>query len=72
MDKVIEKNKCCGCHACLNICPKGAIYMKEDIKGFKYPVINQNKCIDCGMCKKICPTLSKNELKIPSDLPVEF
>ena len=61
MEKIIDKNKCCGCHACMNICPKNAITMKDDEKGFKYPVIDQKKCIDCGMCKKSCPVLNNKE-----------
>ena len=55
MEKIVDNNKCCGCHACFNICPKNAIEMFEDEKGFKYPKINQKKCINCGLCKKICP-----------------
>ena len=49
-----ENKDCCGCTACMNICPKGAIDMCEDEEGFKYPVINKDKCIECGLCKKIC------------------
>lgn len=57
--EIIEKNKCTGCTACYNICPKGAIEMIE-INGFKYPHIDSNKCINCGLCKKICPIYKKN------------
>ena len=39
MIEIKNKSNCCGCHACFNICPADAIEMKEDIKGFKYPVI---------------------------------
>ena len=48
MKQVLEKSRCTGCTACMNICPKGAITMAEDIDGFKYPVIDQDKCINCG------------------------
>ena len=61
MKEIIEKNKCCGCHACFNICPKDAISMQEDEKGFLYPVINEEKCINCNMCRKVCPVLNKKE-----------
>lgn len=61
MKEIIEKNKCCGCHACFNICPKNAISMQEDEKGFLYPVINEERCINCNMCQKVCPVLNKNE-----------
>lgn len=49
-----QKQECCGCRACYNICPKKAITMSPDEKGFLYPVIDRNKCIDCGLCVKVC------------------
>lgn len=49
-----EDYNCCGCTACESICPKNAIKMVEDFKGFKYPQIDINLCIDCGLCKDIC------------------
>lgn len=48
-----EKN-CSGCAACLNICPKDAIYMQEDEMGFLYPRIDEKKCIRCGKCQQVC------------------
>ena len=59
MEKIIENNQCSGCHACFNICPKGAIEMIEDKRGFLQPIINNDKCVDCGLCKKTCPILNK-------------
>ncbi len=44
---------CCGCAACADICPKGAITIQRK-NGFDYPVIDQNLCVQCGMCKKVC------------------
>lgn len=49
-----EKKQCCGCGACLNICPKQAIGMKEDEHGFLYPYINAELCIGCNRCKDVC------------------
>lgn len=49
-----KKNTCCGCTACMNICPKNAITMEADEEGFLYPSINDNKCIKCSLCKKVC------------------
>lgn len=48
------KEKCSGCSACMNICPKHAISMVEDEYGFLYPSVNRAKCINCGLCKKVC------------------
>jgi coenzyme F420-reducing hydrogenase beta subunit len=49
-----KKEECCGCTACMNICPKNAIQMVSDEEGFLYPKIDKQKCIECGLCKKIC------------------
>ena len=61
MIEIKNKKECCGCYACYNICPKNAIEIKEDEKGFKYPVINKEKCINCGLCEKVCPILNKKD-----------
>lgn len=66
MEKFLEDDKCCGCHACFNVCPKKAIEMVNDNKGFKHPIIDQDKCIDCNLCKKICPVLKSIEQKYNS------
>ncbi len=58
MKIIIDNSLCCGCHSCINACPKQAITMTENNMGFKYPSINQDKCIDCNMCKKVCPILN--------------
>lgn len=51
-----QKNKfeCCGCGACMNICPVNAISMQEDEMGFCYPVMDKEKCINCRKCERIC------------------
>ena len=55
----IEENKlCCGCGACENICPKSAITMVQNNKGFYIPQIDKLKCIECGMCDNICPVFN--------------
>lgn len=50
-----RKEDCCGCAACVSICPKEAINMVEDEEGFDYPVINNDLCIGCFRCVKVCP-----------------
>lgn len=49
---------CTGCGACANVCPVGAIEMRENSDGFLYPNINQEKCINCGLCERTCPVLN--------------
>lgn len=62
MIDITDKEKCCGCYGCYSICPANAIEMKEDKKGFKYPIINKEKCINCNLCEKICPIINKKNV----------
>lgn len=68
----IKKDECCGCSACMNICPKDAIEMiPEDMSGFLYPKVDNSKCIDCNLCIKVCPFLNKSISKdIPDDIKI--
>lgn len=50
-----DKRKCCGCTACMIICPKHAINMELDKEEFYYPKIDDNICIRCKLCLKVCP-----------------
>jgi len=47
----IDESKCAGCGACVEICPHGAIKIREDGKA----IIDQKKCRGCDLCKDICP-----------------
>ena len=49
-----KKEKCYGCGACENICPRLAIEMKNDEQGFRYPIINEAQCVSCGLCQRVC------------------
>lgn len=55
MINILNKSQCCGCSACINICPKKCIRMKRDDEGFEYPIVDSNKCVNCGLCEKVCP-----------------
>lgn len=50
-----NKKDCCGCTACMHICPVKCIKMQEDEEGFLYPVTDKKKCINCHKCEKVCP-----------------
>ncbi|WP_010247985.1 Coenzyme F420 hydrogenase/dehydrogenase, beta subunit C-terminal domain [Acetivibrio cellulolyticus] len=68
MEKIMlfkDKTDCCGCGACMNICAKQAISMREDEYGFLYPVINETLCIRCGACKKVCGYQNVEESNTP-------
>ena len=62
MINIEQKSNCCGCQACYNICPKNAIEMIEDEKGFKYPRVDNEKCISCGLCVKTCPIINNKQI----------
>lgn len=55
MIQIKEKQNCCGCTACANVCPKNCIEMVMDNEGFIYPVIDLNSCINCNACERACP-----------------
>lgn len=48
------KEKCCGCSACVAVCPTKCISMEEDEEGFKYPRVLKDQCIKCGKCMEVC------------------
>lgn len=58
-----SKQLCCGCAACANACPKGAISMQPDEEGFLYPHVDSASCVNCGLCEKVCPVLHSPVLK---------
>lgn len=63
MINIIDKSKCCGCCACVDVCTHKAITLETDIEGFWYPVVDKEKCIECGLCEKTCPELNITTLK---------
>lgn len=65
MIDIKEKKDCCGCSACVQICPKHCIHMVADNEGFLYPQVDTTVCIDCGLCEKVCPVINQNEPREP-------
>lgn len=58
-----NKSACCGCHACVQVCPKQCVRMEEDYEGFLYPIASKDACIDCGLCEKVCPQIHTGEFR---------
>ena len=58
MIHIDQKENCCGCEACLQICPKSCIQMQTDKEGFFYPVVDVKECVNCGACNLVCPVLN--------------
>lgn len=42
--------RCTCCHVCAEMCPVGAIVIKDDEK----PIFNLEKCVGCGICSVNC------------------
>ena len=64
MIEILDKHKCSGCGACLDVCPKNAISMSVDKEGFWYPKVDKEKCVDCSLCNKVCPIEHKVEAEM--------
>ena len=58
----LNKESCCGCAACFNICPKHAIKMEKDEKGFSYPNVDSEMCVNCKQCVKVCPLKQEKKM----------
>ncbi|GAB1360404.1 Coenzyme F420 hydrogenase/dehydrogenase, beta subunit C-terminal domain [Porphyromonadaceae bacterium] len=65
MIKIDEKEDCCGCEACVQVCPTKAISKTVDEEGFFYPLVDVLKCINCGLCVKVCPVINQGIERIP-------
>lgn len=59
-----NENQCCGCAACVAVCPQHCIEMRVGSLGHLFPHIDTERCVSCGLCDKICPMNTKVE-RIP-------
>ncbi len=46
----VSKDECVGCQKCSEVCPAGAITMRNNL-----PDIDRSKCIKCFCCQEFCP-----------------
>ena len=53
MKTVCALDKCTGCTACVNICPRNAISIIDTMISLN-AVIEDDKCIECNACEKGC------------------
>ena len=60
-----NKKECCGCSACVAICPKKCITLQRDDEGFLYANADANLCIDCHLCEQVCPVINRREPNPP-------
>lgn len=51
-------DKCTGCGACANSCPRKCIHMQPDSSGFLFPSMDLEECIDCHQCEGVCEALN--------------
>lgn len=54
----VDKSACTLCHACVTVCPAGAV-----LDGNDKPQLNfiEDLCVQCGLCKTACP---ENAIKL--------
>lgn len=66
MSRVIcNHDKCTGCAACKDVCPKQCIIMQPDDLDALHPVVDESICINCGLCEKTCPNNRELSYKLP-------
>lgn len=66
MSRVIcNHDKCTGCTACKDVCPKQCITMQPDELDASHPIVDDSICINCGLCEKTCPNNRELSYKLP-------
>lgn len=65
--EICPKDKCTGCYACVNVCSRGCISMKEDELGCVHPIVDETNCVHCNLCHKSCP----NNLELKFAYPLK-
>lgn len=58
MIKIRHSKNCCGCSACIDICPRNCITQIIDKDGYIKPSVDKTLCVDCHLCEKVCPEIN--------------
>lgn len=61
---VCGKDACTGCMACVAVCPKNAITVKDTLSAYN-AVIDEGLCINCKRCEKVCQNLHPTVKHVP-------
>ena len=74
LSKVVEKDLCIGCGACVQACPSKALGVDWNSYGFLVATSNENQCDQDGACIQVCPFNPEpgNGYKNEDSLAVEF
>lgn len=65
MIQINHKENCCGCEACVQVCPVHCISYNADKEGFYYPSADNKLCIHCNLCEKVCPVINQATINLP-------
>lgn len=68
--RTMDRKNCTGCATCVGCCPRGAIYLQADERGFLFPVIEEKECNHCGKCSIICNKIEQLARKIDDKRPI--
>lgn len=64
MRYVCDKDMCTGCMACVDVCARKAVSIKDSIYAYN-AVIDENICINCNLCRKVCQNNHHVEMTKP-------
>ncbi len=68
MPPVINKEKCCQCGTCVDVCAEDVFF---DSKESEYPVVTYPEmCMYCNSCVQDCPVEGAISLRIPVNMMI--
>ncbi len=66
MKIVCQKGNCVGCMACIELCPKNAIKIVDDLSSYN-AVIDEEQCVNCNLCRNVCQNNTNIKVTHPID-----